>query len=229
MTRLGVVTGMTAEARCLPRPGAGEALEVVCSGGDSARALAGASRLVAKGARALLSFGLAGGLDPALRSGAVVVAETVIAPDGERWETDRGWREALSAALAAARPVGGALAGCDRPLAGVAEKLSLYKATGACAVDMEGHAVARVAGESRVPFAVLRVVADPAGRALPRAALGALGADGRVRVAAVLSHLMRRPWETPALIVVAWDAGRALLALRRSAAAAPLFGCDAVR
>ena len=224
MTRTGVVTGMAAEARCLPRPGDGDAPEVVCSGGDSARAAAGATRLVAKGSRALLSFGLAGGLDPALRPGALVVAEMVIAPDGHCWEADRDWREALLAALAAERPVAGALAGSDRVLATVAEKLRLYEATGACAVDMESHAVARVAADSGVPFAALRVVADPAGRALPRMALDALDADGRLRVRRVIAGLAKRPWETPGLIALALDARRAFAALRRSAAAAPLFG-----
>ncbi len=83
MTRLGVVTGMVAEARCRPPPG--DAIEAAFSGGDPARALSGAARLVAEGARALLSFGIAGGLDPALDPGDLVVADTVVAPGGERW------------------------------------------------------------------------------------------------------------------------------------------------
>lgn len=228
MTRTGVVTGMVAEARCLPRPGAGGAPEVVCSGGNSARAAAGATRLVTQGSRALLSFGLAGGLDPALRPGALIVVETVIAPDGRCWEADRDWREALLAALAAERPVAGALAGSDRVLATVDEKLRLFEATGACAVDMESHAVARVAADSGVPFAALRAVADPAGRALPHAALDALDADGRWRAQRVIVGLAKRPWETPGLIALALDARRAFAALRRGAAAAPLFGCHAL-
>ena len=40
---------------------------------------------------------------------------------------------------------------------------------------MESHRVAVVAAEMQAPFAVLRAVADPAGRALPRAALAGLG------------------------------------------------------
>ncbi len=219
---------MAAEARCLPRPGDGDVPEVVCSGGDSARAAAGAARLVAQGSRALLSFGLAGGLDPALRPGTLVVAEMVIAPDGRCWEADRDWREALLAALAAEQPVAGALAGSDRVLASVADKLGLFEATGACAVDMESHAVARVAADGGVPFAVLRVVADPAGRALPRMALDALDTSGRLRVGRVIAGLATRPWETPSLIALALDARRAFAALRRSAAAAPLFGCHAL-
>ncbi len=229
MTRLGVVTGMVAEARCLPRPGAGDAIEAACSGGDPARALSGAARLVAEGARALLSFGIAGGLDPALDPGDLVVADTVVAPGGERWETDRAWRDGLLAALAAARPVCGALAGSDRPVATAAEKRVLYETTGALAVSLEDHAVARAAGEARVPFAALRAIADPARRTLPLAALAGLGADGRVRIGAVLLRLAVRVWEAPALVVVACDAGRALTALRRAAAAAPLLGRDVLR
>ena len=229
MSRLGVVTGMAAEAQCLPRPGADDALDVVCSGGDSGRAAGAAARLIEQGAGALLSFGLAGGLDPALRPGALVVVETVIAPDGGRWETDRRWREALRAALAAMQPVGGALAGSDRVVATVAEKRRLFEATGACAVDMESHAVARVAADRGVPFAALRAVVDPAGRALPGVARTALDSDGRLRTLSVLLRVVKRPREAPGLVPAAWDFSRALAALRRAAAAAPLFGRHAGR
>ena len=227
MIRLGVVTGMAAEARCLPRPSAGDTLAVACSGGDPARALAGAKRLVDEGSQALLSFGLAGGLDPSLRPGALIVATAVIAPGGERWETDRDWREAMLAALPSSRPTSCLLAGSDRPIATVADKRRLFEATGACAVDMEGHAVARVANECGLPFAALRAVADPADRAIPEAALRGLGADGRLRVAAVLLRLAACFWEVPGLVAVAWESARALGGLRHAAAAAPLFRGDA--
>ena len=229
MTSLGVVAGMAVEARCLPRPSAGDALEVACSGGDAARAAAAAERLVSKGARALLSFGVAGGLDPALGPGALIVAETVIAPDGTRQSTDSAWRAALLADLAPMGPVGGALVGSDRLISSVGAKRALFEATGASAVDMESHAVARVAAASGVPFAVLRAVADPAGRALPGAARAGLGTDGRVRVASVLLSLARRPWEMPGVFALALDTRRALRALRRGAEVAALFGGHAGR
>ncbi|MFQ5957876.1 MAG: hypothetical protein ACE5LF_00755 [Alphaproteobacteria bacterium] len=229
MIRLGVVTGMATEARCLPRSEAGDAVQVVCSGGDSGRAAAGAKGLLARGANGLLSFGLAGGIDPALAAGAVVIGDTVIASDGRRWEVGRSWRDALVTALAGLGPVVGAIAGSDRPLATVAGKRALYAATGALAVDMESHAIARVAAENGIPFVTLRVVADPAKRALPRSALAGLGADGQIRTGAVLWRLALRPWEAPRIVALALDTRRALAALRRcSAAADALLGGGSV-
>ncbi len=226
MTRLGVVTGSVVEAQRLPRSVAGCALAVICSGGDPARAGAGARRLVDEGAQALLSFGLAGGLDPSLAPGAVVIAEAVVSPGGAVHETDAPWRGALAATLASENPVTGRVAGSDQPVASIAAKRALRGTSGALAVDTESHAVAAVAEEMQVPFAVLRAVADPAGRALPRAALAALGPDGVINVGAVLGRLALRPWEAPAMVALALDARRGLAALSRGVGlTGPLLGC----
>lgn len=226
MNRVGIITGMVAEARCLPRPDAGDVPAFLCSGGDAGRAAECACRLLAEGADGLLSFGLAGGLDRALRVGAVVVADGVIGPDGERWSADGAWRDALLAAPGELRFTVGDVAGSDRALVSATEKAELFAATRAHTVDMESHAVARVAVENNVPFAVLRVVADTATRTLPQAALAGIGADGQTRPAAVLSQLVLRPWDLPAMLVLALVSARALRSLRRVAAAspAPLLG-----
>jgi hypothetical protein len=55
---------------------AGALVEV--GGGTPAGAEAAGARAVARGARGLVSFGFAGGLDPALAAGALVVAEAVL-------------------------------------------------------------------------------------------------------------------------------------------------------
>ncbi|HEY0425948.1 MAG TPA: hypothetical protein VGC82_21710, partial [Rhodopila sp.] len=69
---LGFVTGLAAEARIASRFG-----YPVRVGGTPAGAGVAASELIEQGATALVSFGLAGGLDPALRPGTVVVASIV--------------------------------------------------------------------------------------------------------------------------------------------------------
>src|SRR5512135_2689308 len=86
---------MVAEARCLGTAGLPDAL-VYCSGASPIRAAAGAAALIAQGATVLVSFGLAGGLDPALRPGDLMLADSVILPDGGRIETDRTWRARLA-------------------------------------------------------------------------------------------------------------------------------------
>jgi adenosylhomocysteine nucleosidase len=216
---IGVVTGSRAEARCLRRvPWA-----VACSGARPERARAEAARLIAGGADGLVSFGLAGGLAPAAASRDLIVAAAVVLPEGGRIATDSTWRLDLLAALEAAgrRPHLVPVAGSDRLLPTVAAKRALFEATGALAVDMESHVVARAASAAGRPFVVLRAVADAHDQPLPAAAARALGPSGEVRLLALMQALLERPGELPALLRLAGQSGRALLALRR---VVPLVG-----
>ncbi|HLB80849.1 MAG TPA: hypothetical protein VJJ77_10120 [Dongiaceae bacterium] len=223
MSRLGIVTGLAAEA-AWARRAVGPAALVACAGGDAARARAAARGLLEAGAGALLSFGLAGGLDPAQPSGRLVLAETVIdAGSGRRFATDAPWRDRLAAAARGADAVLAALAGSNDPVLSIAAKRALFAATGAAAVDMESHAVAAAAAAAGVPFLALRAIADPAGRAVPAAALAGLDAEGRVQARAVLAELLRAPGLIPAFAALALDAVRARAALRRAVALGPGF------
>ena len=91
-----VATGMRAEAALLP-PGT----RAVVGAGDPVR-LRRLLEEAAEGATAVLSFGIAGGLDTALLPGALVVATRVRAPGGA-WPADIAWSSALVRASAAAR------------------------------------------------------------------------------------------------------------------------------
>jgi adenosylhomocysteine nucleosidase len=210
---IGVVTGLRAEARCL----GGLDVAVACSGARPARTRAEAAGLLAEGAAGLVSFGLAGGLSPAVAPGDLILADAVVLPHGERIATDLAWRSRLSALIEVAgrAPHQAAVAGSDCLLATVAAKRALFAATGALAVDMESHAVAEAAHAAGRPFLVLRAIADPADQALPRAATVALGLDGEVRALAVARALLERPAELPALLRLGRQSRRALAALRR--------------
>ena len=155
---------------------------------------------------ALISFGLAGGLDPALPPGTLLVPATVLAGDGQ-WDTD----PALAARLGGPTP--GSLFGNGTILATAAVKAALHARTGAVAVDLESAAVARAAARHGLPFAVLRAVCDPAGRDLPRAALAALDSEGRIGALRVAAAILARPGDIPALIALGRDAARARRAL----------------
>jgi hopanoid-associated phosphorylase len=210
---IGVVTGLRAEARCL----GGLDVAVACSGARPAWARAEAARLLAEGAVGLVSFGLAGGLSPALGSGDLVLADAVVLPSGERIATDLPWRSRFSALIEATgrAPHQAAVAGSDRLLATIAAKRALFAMTGALSVDMESHAVAEVAHAAGCPFMVLRAIADPADQVLPWAATVALGPSGEVRPLAVARALLERPAELPALLRLGRQSRRALAALRR--------------
>jgi hopanoid-associated phosphorylase len=221
--RIGIVTGLISEAKCLAPAiralPAADRPTVFCSGGDARRAADGVGRLIGDGISGLLSFGFAGGLDPALVPGDLVVAGAVIAPDGTRFETHDGWREALAEAAAASVPVTlGTLAGCDTAITTAAAKSNLQGSTGAAAVDLESHAVAAAARMAGLPFLAVRAIADPADRPIPAAALAGLSPDGHMRPFAVLAKLALRPWDLPRMARLAEDTRAAHRALRRVAA-----------
>jgi hopanoid-associated phosphorylase len=204
----GAVVGLRREARLLARLAPG--IRVACSGADPDRAARAAERLLAEGAPGLVSFGLAGGLAPGLPPGRLLLPAGVLLPEGGTLAVDPAWHARARAALPAAETA--PVAGSDHALADPAAKAALHRA-GAVAVDMESHAVARAAAAAGKPFLVIRAVADPAGRALPRAALVAVAPDGGTRLAAVLLALARRPGEVAGLLRLARDGAAAFAAL----------------
>ncbi len=198
MVKVGIVTGLAFEAatltRAARRAGVPDRVHVLCVGPGPAGAGAAAARLIAAGVELLLSAGLAGALDPALATGDALLATTVIAADGARHDADGTALAAAAHALADTAGVRtGLLAGADAPVASIAEKGRLHEESGALCVDMESHAVAAAAAEAGLRFLALRVVADPASRAIPSAALAGMRADGSMRPWPVIRAMLARP------------------------------------
>jgi len=198
---------------------------VIVSGVGLAAAAEGARRLTAAGIRALISWGMAGGLDPALAAGCLVLPREVIAPEGSVFATAHEWRERLSGAIAAHRVYGGRLLTCREPLGSTEAKARAFRQTGAVAVDMESAAVAGVAASARLPFLAVRAIVDTAADELPRSAVAATTNDlSTLRITRVLGALARRPAELPVLIRLAGRyraANRALSAVAGSGALLP--------
>ena len=165
----------------------------------------------ARACRGIISFGTAGGLDPALQPGTCVIADAIVTP-AERFPVDAGWLRALRACLPQA--LQGTLAGVDQPLSDAAAKARLWRSSGACIADMESHRVALIAQRHGVPFAACRVVVDPAHRSLPFSATAGLRGDGTTAIMPMLRALASHPGELLALIQLASDALAAKRALR---------------
>jgi len=228
ITRLGIVTGLASEADCLEPQFAARGVLVRCAGADPARAEEAARTLIAEGCTGLMSFGIAGGLDPALEAGALVVADGVISPDGSRLEADPGWRHRLLEGLGPAiGPVAGDLVGSDGAVLDEPRKKTLRATSGAAAVDMESHVVARVAVEFAIPFLAVRAVSDTFRHGIPAWVPATIQPDGRPGWSAVISGVLAHPRDVPALVRLRTSAGRALATLRRVALlAGPLFFLD---
>jgi adenosylhomocysteine nucleosidase len=207
----GVVAALAAEARTLGaatrnRDGRlvlTDGTLAVVSGMGSEAAARAAQGLIEGGVGALVSWGMAGALDPALAAGVVCLPGEIIAANGPCFSTARSWRETLTPLIAAQRPVAcGTLFTSPQPIDTVAAKEAAYRATGAAAVDMESWAVAQVAAAHRVPFVAVRVIIDAANDAVPRAVAQASRAGG-VRMGHLMGGLLRSPGDIAPLLRLA--------------------------
>jgi adenosylhomocysteine nucleosidase len=204
------LVGLAFEARIASGPG----VVVVCR--NTEREIASSiDHALKRGCRSIISFGVAGGLAPHLRPGNWVVASSIIDAQQSR-PTDRAWSEKILAMIPGAehRPI----AGVDYAVAAPEAKRRMHAETGAATVDMESHLVARLAATHGLSFTAVRVVIDPAHRAIPNAALAGMRPDGGTSITAVIRELIAGPSQLSGLLRLAYDgyaARRALLRARR--------------
>jgi len=134
----------------------------------------------------VLTCGFAGGLDPALGHGAVIV-ETDAATDA--MPVGRAMVERLAAAGAKR----GRVHCADRIAVTAAEKRTLRRATGAEAVELESGAIRAVCHAAGVPCVTVRVISDVADEDLPLDFNALLKADQVLDVGRLLWKVVRSP------------------------------------
>ncbi|MEM9223593.1 MAG: hypothetical protein AAGB11_14515 [Pseudomonadota bacterium] len=208
-----MVCGLASEAASIRKAfRAVEGLEpplILVSGADPGRAETAARRLVDEGSDGLMSVGLCGGLCPDLQVGELVFATSVVeAGTGERHAIKSWFQPDPFNGLLPQWRVGPVL-GCDHAITSPADKAAAFKNTGALAVDMESHAVARVAAREGLPMMVVRAVVDDAATTVPDFLAHAMGPSGRPRVVRLAGQLARYPGQLPALIRLARSSARA--------------------
>ena len=164
----------------------------------------------------VVSAGVCGALDPALRRGDLVLPRAVLGPAGVRAGVD-----AAAHALAGAgawRAAAGALVSTSAVVTTPEAKAALRARTAAVAVDMESAAVLAAAARAGCPALVVRAVSDAADEGVPADLLPVLGADGRLSVGAALG-LLGRPRVLPRAIALGRASSRALAAVAGALAA----------
>ena len=204
-----IVTGLKQEARIAAGPG----LTVICSSSNPYQLREMMMSFDPASIRGIVSFGVAGGLNPTLRSGDIVIASEIVAAE-QRWTTASNLNDLIALSNKGRNIVPGVLAGVEEVVTGQVSKAALRATTGADAVDMESHIAARYATEYGLPFAALRVISDPAHRALPHLTTSAIKPDGKVDVWKVMRGIARNPKAIPSLISTGRDFNRALRSLR---------------
>ena len=219
---IGIIAALPLEARCLIgrmlAPGQRVELNdftgwVQPCGIGRENALHTAQSLLDAGATALLSWGTAGGLDPALGAGTLVLPRHVIAADQSKFPVDEVWRNRLDERVSRhVATCGGILLESLSVFTRPSQKQAMAKYPGAVAVDMESAAVAQVAHHAGVPFVAVRAIADRAITPIPSSAMAAVDDYGRLQVLPLIASLLVHPGELPALIAL----GRAFRAAQKT-------------
>lgn len=216
--KLGFIAALPAEAASVNRHRASGPRFVVAKAGIGASAASvAAESLVREGVTALISWGTAGGLEPGLIPGTVIIYQAAIdASDELEYHCDLDLNHWLVERLEPLAPLTKRGLSSATPIVDAAAKKRLNLRYCCAVVDMESAAIGAVARTTEIPFSVVRVIVDPAHFSLPSSALVGLGLNkGQwVRTA---SALMRHPSECGAMIRLGLWYFRAINQLARAA------------
>jgi adenosylhomocysteine nucleosidase len=214
-SRLGLVVALSPEARSLVGGGVWQRRsgwpirrlpivddgELVCirSGIGPQNAYAAARQLITEGVSALIVAGVAGGLNPVVKAGELIVPDAVLEKtvDGGylSWGTHAvcvslGFERLISKGLCAHR---GTLFSAQHACLTPQDKDDVFRCSGAQAVDMESAAVGRAASEADLGFYAFRAVCDPANTTIPGDLIDVLKENGSVDWTGLLPRLLCRP------------------------------------
>jgi adenosylhomocysteine nucleosidase len=208
----GVVAALPAEARWLRT----SALAVRVGGVGAEHARRAARALIADGAQALISWGTAAALAPALGVGTLVLADRVVG-DSVPLVPDLAWTARVAESLHGVVPVvRGTLACPTDVLRNANEKRALADRSGAIAADMESAAIGAVAREAGLPWIVVRAVSDAADTVVPSSVVDAIDQHGALSWTRLLGALLRKPTDLAAFPALARGmqlAGRTMMSV----------------
>jgi len=217
---VALVCGLKREAKSINRA-AGAHLTVCVAGPGASDAFALLRSLKLRGFQFVVSAGIAGGLSPSLPSGSLLVPHSVLRSDNEgsylETPVDARWRERLLKRLNADEHKSGqTIIWQEKAALTVEEKARLHARTGAGAVDMESGSLAAAAELHGLAFAVVRAVADDAGREVPAAAARLLKRTGGIALTRLASGIVSRKLTISDLAALRRDSDRAIATLSKA-------------
>lgn len=215
MTILGVVTGLQFEAALFPPECSN--LIVQCDGMGPERAERAAQVLLDRGAQALMSFGISGGLTSTVKTGQLTIASSIVHSSGVSIPCDLEWQRRLIKGCHGIGPIEkGPVAHSGTPVETVQDKQLLSHITKTASVDMESWAVATVAKKAGVPLAVMRAVADPFDKGLLPELMVGVTPEGNLAQLSAVKVLLRKPWLIPSALQIGRYSAMAQRTLRRA-------------
>jgi len=208
---------MQLEARCIASMsriiGIDSRPLIKCSGPGPDRVSVACNDLNNDKIMGIVSFGIAGGIDPKLRSGSVLLPKAVVTADGAFFQTDDTWRRSVAKNWPVAREQSRQL-GVNKLIKSTDEKMQLFQSTGAHALDMESHVIAAYAKKRGIPFLILRSIADSAKDTVPEIALAGMSKNGRATSLSFLRKLIQHPSSLTQVAKLAYTSNTAMRALK---------------
>jgi len=178
-----------------------DAIVLAYSGAGADNARTASELLIAQGSTRLISWGCAAALSGTLKSGDLVLADTLIDSEGAQISIRPDWHGYTKNLLSPALKVHtGSLAESKSIVATGQDKQHLHIKTSAVALDMETIAIAKVARQHKLPFLAIRAIADPVNMDLPKAINQALNDEGDIVIGKLLLFIALHPSELPGLI-----------------------------
>ncbi len=200
---IGIVVALRWEAQCLQqvmqRPS--RSVRWQLAGMGPAAAAAAAHSLIDQGARLLISYGCAAGLQTELPSGTALLPKKILTGNGNELICDSYWHQRFSSQLA--KPCHAPLTEAVTVLASRSAKAALAAASGAAAADMESAMVMQVAAQHNIPALATRTVLDSAEQALPAGLVDCCDEYAQPKAGLLAGWLMRNPVRLQALYSLA--------------------------
>lgn len=210
---IGLVAALPAEIKCLTRQDIkvntpiriNNVVIVFVSGMGAKLAEEAAERLLYERVNSLLSWGTAAGLGPNIKSGDLVLPETIVDRYGTTFNTDNKWTKEIVHLMqnSSIKIHHGLLAETIGVLDTQKQKNDLAERTGAIAADMETAAIARVAKRNKLPCTVIRSIVDESCDIMPYEVLKHIDCFGNPNIMEILDELIFNPGLFPKIFQLA--------------------------
>jgi adenosylhomocysteine nucleosidase len=226
LKKIGIIAALPAEAACLHSKKITRLSPVeiqkdvfLClSGMGHESATNAAKKLLNLNVDALISWGVAGALEPSLKSGDVVFANSVVTQN-RTYQTSHDWNQKIFGHFQnTLENVFAEEMTCSNQVCSTIEnKKDLLHRTNAKAIDMESAAIAEVAEQNNLNFIVIRAIADEATTSIPDAVINHTNNLGKPDLLKFALSCLSKPSQFKEIMALATGFKTALKSLNKVA------------